>query len=250
MKMPRAGRIAAWSLLLVFETVCQISLKLAGRVTGAFDFSPDAFVRALGVPWLYLAIACYVGAFLAWMTILRQSTLSAAFTTSALVFVAVMLSSWLVFGEHIGALQLLGSAIIVGGILLLGADDGKAQNPPFLAGKTPESATFHPRDPFRARIPSSRSHPTMSSVQETIFGIISKEAGIDINKITLDSTLKELEIQSLDAVQIIFELEDHFKITLPDRDPNFDTESVRGLVDAVEKLVAEKAAAGAPAAQG
>jgi len=90
----------------------------------------------------------------------------------------------------------------------------------------------------------------MSSVQETIFGIISKEAGIDINKITMDSTLKDLEIQSLDAVQIIFELEDHFKITLPDRDPNFDTESVRGLVEAVEKLVAEKAAAGTPAPQG
>jgi acyl carrier protein len=90
----------------------------------------------------------------------------------------------------------------------------------------------------------------MSSTQETIFGIISKEAGIDINKITLDSTLKDLEIQSLDAVQIIFELEDHFKITLPDRDPKFDTESVKGLVDAVDRLVAEKAAASAPAAQG
>jgi len=83
----------------------------------------------------------------------------------------------------------------------------------------------------------------MSSVQETVFGIIAKEAGIDIGKITLDSTLKELEIQSLDAVQIIFEIEDHFKITLPDRDPNFDTESVKGLVEAVEKLVAEKQAA-------
>ena len=80
----------------------------------------------------------------------------------------------------------------------------------------------------------------MSDVQDTIFGIISKEAGIDIGKITLDSTLKDLEIQSLDAVQIIFEIEDHFKITLPDRDPNFDTDSVKGLVDAVEKLVAEK----------
>ena len=87
----------------------------------------------------------------------------------------------------------------------------------------------------------------MSSVQETIFGIIAKEAGVDLGKITLDSTLKELEIQSLDAVQIIFEIEDHFKITLPDRDPNFDTESVKGLVDAVEKLVAEKAAATPPA---
>ena len=83
----------------------------------------------------------------------------------------------------------------------------------------------------------------MSSVQETIFGIIAKEAGIDLGKISLDSTLKDLEIQSLDAVQIIFEIEDHYKITLPDRDPNFDTESVKGLVEAVEKLVAETAAA-------
>lgn len=89
-----------------------------------------------------------------------------------------------------------------------------------------------------------------TQVQDTIFGIIAKEANVDVSKITLDSTLKELEIASLDAVQIIFEIEDHFKITLPDRDPNFDTESVRGLVEAVEKLVAEKPAGDAPAAQG
>ena len=89
----------------------------------------------------------------------------------------------------------------------------------------------------------------MSSVQETIFDIISKEAGIDLAKITPDSTLKELEIQSLDAVQIIFEIEDHYKITLPDRDPNFDTESVRGLIEAVNKLLAEKQAAAPPIAQ-
>ena len=80
----------------------------------------------------------------------------------------------------------------------------------------------------------------MSNVQETVFGIISKEAGVDLAKITSESTLKDLDIQSLDAVQIIFEIEDHYKITLPDRDPNFDTESVKGLVDAVEKLVADK----------
>jgi len=86
----------------------------------------------------------------------------------------------------------------------------------------------------------------MSEVQDTVFGIIAKEANIDVSKISLDSTLKDLEIQSLDAVQIIFEIEDHYKITMPDRDPNFDTESVKGLVEAVEKLVAEKAAAPAP----
>jgi acyl carrier protein len=86
----------------------------------------------------------------------------------------------------------------------------------------------------------------MSNVQETIFAIIAKESGVEASKITLESTLKDLEIDSLDAVQIIFELEDAFKITLPDRDPTVDTDSVQGLVTAVERLVAEKDAA-APA---
>ena len=82
----------------------------------------------------------------------------------------------------------------------------------------------------------------MSSVQDSVFDIIAKESGIDRSLITPDATLKDLKIESLDAVQIIFEIEDHFKITMPDRDPNFDTESVKGLVDAVEKLVAAQAA--------
>ena len=80
------------------------------------------------------------------------------------------------------------------------------------------------------------------SVADTIYDIIAKEAGIDRGKITAEATLKDLEIQSLDAVQILFEIEDHFKIAMPDRDPNFDTESVKGLVSTVEKLLADKAA--------
>lgn len=87
----------------------------------------------------------------------------------------------------------------------------------------------------------------MSSVRDTVFDIIAREAGIERARITPEATLKDLEIQSLDAVQIIFEIEDHFKITLPDRDPDVDTGSVKGLVDAVEKLVGGQAAQ--PAAQ-
>ena len=83
---------------------------------------------------------------------------------------------------------------------------------------------------------------TPANVRQTVFSIIAKEAGIDESKVTLESTLKDLEIPSLDAIQIIFEIEDHFKIQMPDRDPNFDTESVKGLVETVEKLLADKAA--------
>lgn len=79
-------------------------------------------------------------------------------------------------------------------------------------------------------------------VQTTVFSIIAKEAGIDEGKVRLDSTLKDLGIPSLDAIQIIFGIEDHFGIQMPDRDPDFDTESVKGLVDTVEKLLVDKAA--------
>ena len=79
-------------------------------------------------------------------------------------------------------------------------------------------------------------------VADTIFDIIAKEANIDRARITLDSTLKDLEIQSLDAVQILFEIEDRFKVTMPDRDPDFDTESVKGLVETVQKLLAAQSA--------
>jgi drug/metabolite transporter (DMT)-like permease len=116
----------AWIALLGFETLSQISLKLAGRQTGAFDFSAAAFRLAIGSPWLWVAIGCYLGAFLAWMTILRKSTLAAAFTISAAVLVAVMLASWFVFAEHPGWLRLLGAAIIVAGILAIGDDSAGA----------------------------------------------------------------------------------------------------------------------------
>jgi len=79
-------------------------------------------------------------------------------------------------------------------------------------------------------------------VQQTVFGIIAKEANLDVAKITPQSTLKDLEIPSLDAIQIIFEIEDHYKIQMPDRDPNFDTESVGGLVETVRKLLADQKA--------
>ena len=117
------GAWVAWLMLLGFETLCQISLKSAGLDNPDFNFSPRAFGHALATPWTWVAIGCYIGAFGVWMTILRKSTLSAAFTTSAIVFVGVMLASWLVFGERIGFWQMVGCTIIVAGILMLGADD-------------------------------------------------------------------------------------------------------------------------------
>lgn len=86
----------------------------------------------------------------------------------------------------------------------------------------------------------------MSSIQQAVFEIISKEAPVDMDKISLDSTLADLDIASLTVAEIVFAIEDHFNIDMPDRDPEFPIDSVRGLVEAVERLVAAKG--GAPSA--
>ncbi len=115
----------SWLILLGFETLCQVSLKLAGEQSGAFEFTLAAALNAARSPWLWSAAGCYLGAFLAWMVILRKSSLSSAFPTSAIVFVAVMIASFLVVGEVLNWSKLLGSAVIVCGILMLGSDTSK-----------------------------------------------------------------------------------------------------------------------------
>ncbi len=131
LQRPRKMLVLAWLALVAVEIVTQLSLKFAGNATGGFDFSAHAFTLALGSGWLWLAIASYCGCFVVWMLILRHSDLSRAFPTSAIVFVAVMFASWLVLHEAIGAMQLLGAAVIVAGILQLGHDQPVA--PPQIA---------------------------------------------------------------------------------------------------------------------
>ena len=74
--------------------------------------------------------------------------------------------------------------------------------------------------------------------------MIAKEASVERERITLGSTLQDLDIGSLTAVEIAFAIEDHFDIDIPDRDPNFDVSAatVAGLVSAVQQLVDAKQA--------
>jgi acyl carrier protein len=78
------------------------------------------------------------------------------------------------------------------------------------------------------------------SVQEQVFRIIAEHGKVDVDQIKPESTLKDLNIASLEAIEIIFDIEEHFDITMPDRDPNFDTDSAQGLVEAVNEAMAEK----------
>ena len=87
----------------------------------------------------------------------------------------------------------------------------------------------------------------MSSTEQTIFDIIAKTCSVPRDRITLDSTLKDLDVQSLDAVQVLFEIEDKFDISVPQRDDRYSAGTVRDLIEGVDRLLAAKAAAKATA---
>jgi drug/metabolite transporter (DMT)-like permease len=119
----RFASLALWVLLIAFESGAQVSLKLGGDGLSAIPFGVDWLLAALSSIAVMVAVGCYIGSFLTWMLILRSSKLSLAFPLSSLVFVVVLMVSWLGLGESISPLHWLGVCVIIGGIVLLA--DGK-----------------------------------------------------------------------------------------------------------------------------
>lgn len=83
------------------------------------------------------------------------------------------------------------------------------------------------------------------TVQQQVFEIIARQAKLDVGSIQPGSTLKDLGVASLEVIETIFDIEEHFDVTLPEQDnADFNAETVQSLVDAVQKALDDKAAAG------
>jgi acyl carrier protein len=78
------------------------------------------------------------------------------------------------------------------------------------------------------------------SLQEQIFAIVADQAKLDPASIKPESTLKDLGVASLDAIEVIFDIEEKFDITLSDSDADFKSDTVQGLVDAVQRAIDAK----------
>ncbi len=72
---------------------------------------------------------------------------------------------------------------------------------------------------------------------ERVISVIAATQRIPPEKISPDSTFEELGLDSLDAVNILFALEEEFKINIPDEQAR-EIRGVRGMIDGIEKLLA------------
>ncbi len=75
--------------------------------------------------------------------------------------------------------------------------------------------------------------PSVDSVRDEVIAIIARQTKLDVASIHSDSTLKDLGVASLEAIELIFDIEECFDVTFPDQGTNFDTDTVQHLVDAV-----------------
>ena len=71
--------------------------------------------------------------------------------------------------------------------------------------------------------------------------VIAKCKRIPVDRVTVDSAFEELGIDSMDAVEILFELENEFDISIPDEEVK-TVRNVRQMAQGVEKLLAAKSA--------
>lgn len=77
-------------------------------------------------------------------------------------------------------------------------------------------------------------------VEKYLFKLLTEEKKIDVRGLTFDSTLKDLNIDSFSFLEVVFSIEDHFKITFP---KNFDNiETLKDIVNLTHNLVLEKTA--------
>lgn len=111
--------LVGFLVLVCFDSLAQVCFKLTANHAMPPAADVAWLLRVFSSPWAYAAIACYIGAFVTWMTLLQHAPIGPAFAASHLEVISVMALSVVLFNEHIGTPQLIGSTLIIAGIVCL-----------------------------------------------------------------------------------------------------------------------------------
>lgn len=111
--------IIGFVVLVAFDTLAQVLFKMAALAAAPFVANTAWLVRVVNEPWAYAALACYLGAFVTWMTLLVRAPIGSAYAASHLEVVTVLALSGVLFHEMVSLAQIAGCVLIVLGIAFL-----------------------------------------------------------------------------------------------------------------------------------
>ena len=83
------------------------------------------------------------------------------------------------------------------------------------------------------------------TTEDDVLAIVAKQAKIETGKLRRDTRLSELELQSIDIVELVFALEDKFDIAVPYSPSDLNSagisfDTVGDIIDAVKRLDGEQ----------
>ena len=117
--------ILGFGALMLFDTLTQVSFKLASTHAGEFTPTTLWLWEVFMNPWIYGAILGYFGAFITWMTLLKHAPVGPAFAASHLEVVSVLAISVIYFNERLSMPQIIGALCIVAGIICLSKSEAE-----------------------------------------------------------------------------------------------------------------------------
>ncbi len=137
--MGREGPSAPWRdpavltlvALIAAHTLCTVAYHLAAKFLGVSleHAGGQSLFQVLLDPRFWGLVVIELGSFGLWMLILARLDLSRAFLLTALSYCLIMALGALLFHERIGWTGYLGSAMILGGIVLVaGAGDSEPRH--------------------------------------------------------------------------------------------------------------------------
>lgn len=120
----RAARPLVWLAMPVMSVINQYLAVRTAQAMAGVPLGLGWLAAAIRSPWVQTWIGCEVITFAAWMVVLSNLTLSAAFPMTALGYVLVIGMGWTVLGEPVTLAEILGGAAILAGVWLLGEGEG------------------------------------------------------------------------------------------------------------------------------
>jgi multidrug transporter EmrE-like cation transporter len=99
------------------QVVMKMGMTKYGKVSASSVWSQ--LIPILTVPQVAVGFVCYGISAVLWIAVVSNVDLSLAYPMVALAYVFVVMASWLLLGEHVSALRLIGLAIIVTGVVVI-----------------------------------------------------------------------------------------------------------------------------------
>ncbi|HUQ84097.1 MAG TPA: EamA family transporter, partial [Gemmatimonadaceae bacterium] len=123
---PKSGIMTAGIQMMVGGAFVGVLAVIRGELTG---FDPSAISTRSALAWVYLLIFGSLIGFTAFVYLLRVSTPARVATYAYVNPVVAVILGWLIGGESISARMLVAAAIIVAGVAIITAAEGRTAQP-------------------------------------------------------------------------------------------------------------------------